>query len=182
MTKFRSAKFGRILTAALSAVMVSESAFALSCVRPDLLRSLEQAKSSPTVYYILVGKFESNGIGARYIGKSAPQDQFRQSQPVITQSLFEGVSLGANRRDDQVLSRYPVHIETRCTGPWCSSVPASNQDLIAFVEARPGQAPILRLSPCPGQTFRAVPERVQKIRQCLTQSCPPDKPNGAFTR
>ena len=72
MTKFRSAKFGRILTATLSAVMVSESAFALSCVRPDLLRSLEQAKSSPTVYYILVGKFESNGIGARYIGKSAP--------------------------------------------------------------------------------------------------------------
>ncbi len=170
------------LMISLIASMVPTSASALSCLRPDLLRTLEEAKASPKTYHILVGRFVSDAPKFNPGGSISPKDQFKPKPPVITQSLFKGISLATSRQQDQVLTRFAVDIETSCVGPWCSSPPQSDQGLIAFVEARSGQSPILRISPCPSQTFRADAEQVRKVRQCLTKDCPPEKPNGAFTR
>jgi len=167
---FGPALFGGLLVV----FMMSQSASALSCARPDLLRTLEEAKASPKIYHVLVGRFVSRGSPNQNTdGLVSPEDQFKPRPPVITQSLFEGVSLAPSRRQNTRLSRFPVDIETSCIGPWCSSPPDSNQDLIALVEARPGQSPILRLSPCPGNSFLAEAEEVKKLRQCLSRTCKP---------
>ena len=169
-----------ILASALGALMLSESAFGLSCMRPDLVKSLEEAKESPKIYHILVGRFKSVSREPAYpkMGPNMPpEDQFKPRPPRIMQSYFEGYSLAKTPHQDWPLSRYPVDIEVSCMGPWCSSVPSPDRQLIAFVEARPGLPPILKISPCPGKTFEADGKQVQKIRQCLDKKCASEEPN-----
>jgi len=177
-------KLRAILAGLFGALIFSESAFALSCMRPDVLRSLQEAKEGASTYYILVGRFASEGNRHRTNpnGYVDSEDPFKPKQPVITRSLFEGVSLAKHRRQDQALSRYPIDIETSCVASWCSRVPESGQDLIAFVLERPGQSPLLQISPCPSNSFQADAEKVQKLRQCLDKRCEPEERNGAFTR
>jgi hypothetical protein len=169
--------FGAVL---IGALMFSQSASALSCARPDLVRTLEDAKDSPKIYHILVGRFQSLTRGPAFpqMGPNMPpEDQFKPKPPRLMPSYFEGYSLAKNPRRDVPLSRFPVDIEVSCIGPWCSDVPAADRELIAFVEARPGQTPVLRISPCPSQTFAADRKQVRKVRQCLDRKCQADEPN-----
>lgn len=167
MMKIRS-----ICGAVLGALMLSDSAFALSCMRPDLVKTLEDAKASPKLYHILVGRFVSNTPRPQKPDYGRPpEDQFKPKPPVMTRTWFEGYSLAQNQRNDYHLTRFPVDIETSCMGPWCSSVPGNDRELIAFVEAREGQAPLLKISACPYWTFSAERKQVQKLRQCLDTTC-----------
>ena len=161
------------------AILLSNSASALSCARPDLVRTLEAAKASPKVYHVLVGSFTSLSSGPAFTPWEAlpPEDQMKQRSPRIMPSLFEGYSLAKTRREDVPLKRFPVDIEVSCAGPWCSDVPSPDRELIAFVEARDGRAPILRLSPCPSQSFAADRKQVRKTRQCLSNRCEADEPH-----
>ena len=163
--------FGTVLVGAL---LLAESASALSCARPDLVRTLEEAKASPKLYHILVGNFRSLTRGPAFepMGPNTPpEDQFKPRTPRIMPAVFEGYSLAGSRRRDVPLYRFPVDIEVSCIGPWCSDVPSPDRKLIAFVEAREGRAPILKISPCPSQTFAADREAVQTARQCLDKTC-----------
>lgn len=166
--KLRQLKLTPIIAGMLGALLLSESAFALSCARPDLVGNLETAKASPDIYYILVGKF-------RPVTPKQKQYKLRNhrllDQVDITPSLFDGYSIAKTRRQDQALSGFPLDIETTCTGPWCSRAPALDQEMIAIVQARPGQTPILRTSPCPSKVFRATTKSIEKLRECLDQSC-----------
>ena len=171
-----------IFAAILGAMMLADSAFALSCARPDLVKTLEDAKASEKLYYILVGKFvspppqtdlpETNPKANS--GYVLPFNPLKPKLPILTQSYFDGVSLAQSSRRDAPLTRFPVDIETSCAGDWCSSPPSSDRDIIAFVEAREGQAPLLKISPCPYWTFSADAERVKKVRQCLDKTCEPE--------
>lgn len=163
-----------ILAGALGALLLSESAFGLSCARPDLVRTLEEVKASPKIYHILVGNFTSLTPGPAFpkMGPNTPrEDQFKPKPPRIIQSYFEGYSLASSGHQDVQLSRFPVDIEVSCAGPWCSDVPSPDRQLIAFVEARDGQAPVLKISPCPSKTFSANERQVQKTRECLDRTC-----------
>jgi len=164
------------IAAAVAPLMLTPSAHALSCARPDLVKTLEEAKASEKLYHILVGKFIT--VSPRpltpYNEILRPEDQFKPRPPVITRTFFEGYSLAKRPYMDSRLTRFPVDIETSCAGPWCSSVPSSDRPLIAFVEARHGQAPLLKISPCPSWTFPAEPQKVAKLRQCLDRTCQPE--------
>ena len=165
-------KIRTICSALLGAVLLSDSALALSCMRPDLVKTLEEAKASPKLYHVLVGRFVSQTPTPQKGGYVGPSErQFESKPPVVTPTFFEGYALAKHAYQDSHLSRFPVDIETRCMGPWCSGVPANDREIIAFVEAREGQPPVLKISPCPRFTFRAEPAKVQKIRQCLDKKC-----------
>ena len=65
--------------------MLSDSAFALSCMRPDLIKTLEDAKASDKVYHILVGKFMSNPSAYQYscllYTSPSPRDRQKSRMP-----------------------------------------------------------------------------------------------------
>lgn len=169
-----------ICAAILGTMMLADSAFALSCMRPDLVKTLEDAKASEKLYYVLVGKFVSLTPPpkiAPYGNPPGPPGEFKPQPPTITQTYFEGFSLAKHTRSDAPLTRFPVDIETNCVASWCSSPPPSDRELIAFVEVREGQAPLLKISPCPYWTFSAEQKKVQKLRQCLDKTCEPEAPN-----
>jgi len=159
-------KIKYIGAALVTVLALAESAAALSCVRPNVVTSLEDAKKSEKIYQILVGQFSHAAPKP-----SKPRGLNEGHPPKITPSLFTGYALGSDARNDQRLSRVPVEIETSCLGPWCSSLPKSGRELIAFMELRDGEAPLLRTSVCPWWTFEARTERVEKIRECLDKSC-----------
>jgi hypothetical protein len=174
--KIRSAIMGVV-----GALLASETAMALSCARPDLARTMEDAKASDTVYHILVGSFTEarpthkipRGYDGVHHNRSGIYDPFKPKPPQRIKTWFKGYSLTPNPRYDVKLSRFPVVVETSCVGPWCSSVPSSSVRQIAFVEARPGRAPILRVSPCPDKIF-PLGEReknVRKLRDCFDRPC-----------
>lgn len=164
----------------LGSIMLAGNASALSCMPSDLIKTLEDAKASEKLYYILVGNFTPlSPLPKREFneGYISPEDQFKSKPPVITQSHFQGYSLAQDPRRDAQLSRFPVDIETSCVGPWCSAVPSSSRDIIAFVEMRDGQAPLLKTSACPYWTFSAEANSVEKLRECLDKTCKSETPN-----
>ena len=164
--------------------MLSEGAFALSCMKPDLVKSLEEAKASEKVYHILAGKFISeptvdhNRGGGLQLGPPRSDGtrgvivSQHNKTPQITRAWFEGIAVAKDARNDGQLTRFPVDIETSCVGSWCSNPPSSNQTVVAFVEDRAGQVPILKISACPKWVFsNNVPVQVGNIRQCLDKDC-----------
>ncbi len=174
----------------LGCLLLSQSAFALSCAQPDIIRSLESVKKSETVYYILVGTFTTPPEEGkpRLEQRGGYQAEWQSKPPRIVPSLFNGYALSPKRRHDVELSDYPVNLEISCAGPWCGNLPRSGQTLIAFVEAPQTvqsqglsdghgdpNVPILQISPCPGQTFPTTPHGVQvsKVRKCLNRTCQP---------
>lgn len=162
-------KLRKILPVMIGAMMLSESASALSCARPDLIQTLERAKASPKLYEVLVGTFESPKLQ-----RAQPKDQnhFSSSRPAdVTKSRFRGYGLSQTWQTDRALFDLPVDIETNCVASFCSDLPASDKLIIAFVEIREGQAPLLKKAPCSNMIFEARSETVNKLRQCFDKTC-----------
>lgn len=162
----------RVGAALLGALMLSESAFALSCARPNLEQVVEEAKASPKIYYVLAGRFTPETQTSRRAGYNPSENRnFSDKRKAVTRTVFEGFSLAPSRAADRDLTRFLVDIETSCAGPWCSGVPDASQELIAFVEAREGEPPILKIGACPKFVYPAKPETVETVRTCLEKSC-----------
>lgn len=180
-------KMRHLITAALGVALSAQGAFALSCMRPDLIGTLEKAKASEKTYYILVGTFVPQDPNFK------PQSSYRDPRsseggfidgrpkpipPTITPMWFEGYSLTNNENFDVPLTRFPVAVKTSCAGPWCSSPPTGNMTQIAFTEERPGQMPLLSVGPCPDMIFalNSNAPQIDRIRDCLDESCAPAGP------
>lgn len=169
-------------SALFAALISADSAFALSCARPNLIKSLEDAKASEDLYYILVGTFDA-GAPPHRIDTSKPAGSEQQNStyspfpmpsktPRVTQTLFTGTLIGQDPQQDNHLTRFPVDIETSCVGIWCGRVPFKTQEVVAFVKTRGEQPPLLKISACSKWVFsRNVPVQVSNIRQCLDKDC-----------
>ncbi len=165
--------FKILLTALMSTLVFSNTAYALSCMRPDLMKTMEEAKASQTVYSVWVGTFDTLASAQVHSDFIAPRDQFKPRPPKLTSAQFTGYALTPNARTDVPLSLYPVDIETRCSGPWCGKVPSAEYESLVFVEMRPQQTPILKIMPCPQWVFsvKAETEAVERIRACFDKPC-----------
>jgi len=111
-----------VLTAIIGTLILSENAFALSCMPPNLIKTLEAAKTSENTYEILVGKFVSLPSETRtsyYDPNAFGQGEYKPTPPKITEAFFNGYSLRNNPRLDVKLTRYPIDVETSCAGHWC---------------------------------------------------------------
>ena len=160
----------KLFTALISALAFCAPASALSCMQPDLAAEMERAKASPDLYHIFVGTFQSEPLKkvdprqpmmkshGPANGKPSlfPQPIQRKGQTVRT--IFNGYSLSNIAQYDQPLQYYPMEIKVTCAASWCGSPPPNGQNVVAFVKARPGQTPLLTVSPCPGNVFDLSPD------------------------
>ncbi len=169
-------KLRSVIAGIAAAMMFSQSASALSCMRPDLAKTMEEAKASEKLYYVLVGKLTYDPANL------PPKHKFNGQQghpPRITPAMFHGYALTPDARSDVPLSGYPVDVEVSCAGPWCGGLPSEQSTRIAFVEAREGLPPVLKVSACPGMTFETRPNdgQVEKLRTCFDKTCQSDRPD-----
>ena len=170
----------RVLTVAAAALMLSESALALSCVRPDLARTMESAKASDDLYYIFVGTFETPPQPKQdYDPGLGTQFPFKPPLARSVPARFDGIGLSQMPQYDSQLRAMPVQINLTCAGPWCASVPTPGKPVIAFVKARQNQPPLLEIGPCPNYVFSLrepvmqspEPKQIKRLRQCFEKSC-----------
>lgn len=161
-----------VFTAVVASVLFAESASALSCARPDLAQTMEKAKSSDKLYYVLVGKFRPQNP---HDNREYPSYNEKNPGPQTTMMWFEGRSIAQRSSYDSRLNYFPLEVQTSCAGPWCSSPPRAGETFISFVEVRRGQAPLLRVGPCPEWMFRTQPQdgQVQSLRDCMDKPCNP---------
>lgn len=165
---FRFLRSG-ILAAALCA-FGAQSAAALSCMRPDLTQTMEEAKASEKMYHLIVGEFKL--ISKKELPRTdvppnwhGPASDF--PNPVRAEMRFDGVSLSPNARSDHRLTDFRLDVETSCAAHWCGGLPQEGQKMIAFVEARPGDTPILKIGACPQYLFWVQPgdDQVETLRK-----------------
>lgn len=157
-----------LLTAGLWAGLGVTSATALSCMPPDLTRSMENAKASEKLYYIFVGKLEL--VSKRKLPRTdIPAGSNARDFPRAERAKmrFTGYSLAADATRDQRLVDLPMEVETSCAAHWCGGLPATGQKIIAFVEAPPNGPPRLRIGPCPQWVFHTQPSdgQVETLRR-----------------
>ena len=154
---------------------VVPDAHALSCMRPDVIRTLDKAKKSEDLYYVLEGKFTLPNAGPD-AGPTQPQqgratNQFKPQPPRLTPAVFEGRALTRNPSTDVALSRFPVNIETSCAASWCGTVPPEDTPFIAFVKAELGGTPVLEIGACPEWMTASTAKRVKLVRSCIEDEC-----------
>lgn len=169
-------KLRSIFTVILGSLMLAESASALSCMRPDLGATMEKAKASDKLYYIFVGTFRPQNP---VVTPKPPQDYSQQGTPTLTRMWFDGRSIGPKPHHDTQLTRFPLEVQTSCAGPWCGAAPTGNSELIAFIEARPGMVPLLRVGACPEWMYHVQPDdgKVEKLRDCFDKPCKSERPD-----
>lgn len=129
-----------------AAVLVAGQAAALSCIRPDLARSFNEAAASDKTYVVLFGTFDFNLRDLPQVDWDRQQD-VQPDNPI--RARFTGDSL--SRKGFVPSSIRRVTINAQCFGPWCSSI-ATDTPYLAFVEKN-GNAYTLAVSPCGGRAF-----------------------------
>ena len=163
-------KFRPLLAAFAAVMMCAPSASALSCMRPDIAKTMEKVKASDDTYYILVGTFQSTPPP-----KVAPSNDLNAPINGIgshsVDAWFDGRILSNDARSDGPVSRMPISVAVSCAGPWCGSVPANGREVIAFVKARPSQAMLLEAGPCPDKVHSVDDAKIAKLRSCFDQAC-----------
>lgn len=160
-------KLRALIIAALGSLMLADSAFALSCMRPDLARTMENAKSSDKLYYVLVGQFRGQSYN------QTPSYNGKDPKPIRTTMWFDGRSIAQHPWYDSRLNSFPVEVQTSCAGPWCGSLPRAGETVLTFVEVRHGQTPLLHIGACPEWLYRVQPGdgQVQSLRDCMDKPC-----------
>lgn len=163
-----------ILSAAMlmPAVGLVPSASALSCMRADLAQTMESAKASDDLYYILVGSFDYTPL-PRPPKTNNPNAPMNGIGAHTVQAWFNGRILSNNPRGDQSITHMPVDIAVSCAGPWCGSAPAVGQEVIAFAKARAGEPMLLSAGPCPDKVHRLDPAKpqIETLRACFDAPC-----------
>lgn len=131
----------KILVLSALALCVATQASALSCLRPDVVRSYNKAADADVSFAILLGEFDF----------AAPSDgNAEQGQQVTAQ--FTGQAMSAQGFDG--INPMDVDLLTTCSGSWCGHFPPAGTEVLAFAQQTPNGF-IVSMSACGGSVFDA---------------------------
>ncbi|WP_375688697.1 hypothetical protein [Pseudooceanicola sp. LIPI14-2-Ac024] len=138
---------------------VAGPALALSCARPDVTRSFQEAAAAETAYVIVHGTLDFDAA-------ALPEQDLTQPGPESTPVAARIEGLALTPKGFSIPFDQPVTLDVQCLGPWCAGAEPGS-DVLAFVE-RDDTGFTLRLSPCPGTAFFAPSAAdLQRVTACL---------------
>lgn len=147
------------------ALVLPVQAMALSCLRPSVERSFEEASAAAEDYVVVAGRVT---LDTRKLPKSHSNNQ---NPPRMTR--VKGVLTGRalNKQGFKVPFDRPVSFEVLCFGPWCGSL-QNGGEVLAFVR-RDARGYALEVSPCGGRVFQTPkPAMLRKVQACFSRgSC-----------
>ena len=146
------------------ALLAATQATALTCVRPDPLRSFRDAQAAPESYVVLHGTLEFDPAGMPDGGVS--QDPAPQPDPVG--AAFSGLALGPGGFTRPVQDS--VTLQPTCAGPWCGSIAPGTY--LVFAEVTESGYRV-EIGPCGGGAFDEVSETtLARLAACMKgQAC-----------
>ena len=161
------------LIGVVAASSFATSASALSCMRPDIAQTMESAKTSEDLYYIVVGQFSYTPLPKKPRSND-PNAPLNGIGSHVVKAAFNGRFLSTDARFDAPAKAVPVDIDVSCAGPWCGGPPRNGDEVIAFVKSRPGQPLLLEIGPCPDKVHSFERKKVEKLRRCFDKKCMSD--------
>lgn len=150
----------------LSLGLAAGPADALSCMRPDVLRSYKAAADAYEAYVVV------SGVMVHDV-QSVPEDRNENSPRVNYTARLVGAYLG----DEGFTGTFdaPVDVTLDCVSAWCSPLPAQRESVLAFVrKTETGYA--LNVQPCRQWLFEnPEPEQMVALFDCHTSgNCTPN--------
>lgn len=150
--------------ALLLALLGAGQAAALSCLRPDLARSFNQATASEKTYVVLYGTFDFDLRKLPQVDWDRQQD-VKPDNPI--RARFTGHSLSRQGFVPSSIKR--MTLNAQCFGPWCSAL-APDTPYLAFVE-KIGDRYTLAISPCGGFAFaNPTQDQLDQVTTCFQGS------------
>ncbi|MCO4847012.1 MAG: hypothetical protein KC448_03460 [Yoonia sp.] len=153
----------KIAFAAIALTVIAGQATALSCVRPDAVRTFERVSEDSDSYYLLYGTLD---FDATKQPKGVVNEE-RNPAPIVAQ--FAGFALNKGGFTTPYAST--VTLQPVCYGPWCGSVTPDVQSL--FFAKVDGDAVIIEANPCGGQIFPDPSQALlDTMTACMNGNCP----------
>jgi len=148
----------RILTSIVILLALNTQALALSCEKPDIVRSYVDHAEAQETYVVVKGKFR--------FAPPPKQPVSGNAKPQTVRANFEGVALSAGAFDTAYTR--PLTISMDCAGLWCGTV-EPDVETLAFIELN-GKNLHLIEGPCPWRVFRdPTSEQVERLLACHTR-------------
>ncbi|WP_375175783.1 hypothetical protein [Pseudooceanicola sp.] len=150
-----------LLTAplALSLTLASSPANALSCLRPEVLRSYQEAAEAKETYVVVSGVI-SHDVAA------VPEARNADSPRIAFTARLAGASL----THDGFTAPFdaPVEVTLNCVSAWCAPLPPQHASVLAFVQ-KTEDGYSLDMQPCQQWLFEnPEPEQMVALVDCHT--------------
>ena len=141
------------LFTALVLATASTQASALSCARPDVVRTFQEAAASNKTYFVIHGDFTISGDAPN----PAPVAQSFEAS-------FSGRLLTKAGFTQQVA--FPLTVNATCAGDWCGKLELDAK-YVAFVESPEEQKFVLELDACSSLAIR-LPDQdaIKRLENC----------------
>ena len=146
------------LLLSLMLMLIPSAAMALSCLSPNIGRSLNDAAERGDARMVVAGVLLPPEGPVKRKGFATVTVSYR----LVGAQLLPG-------RQDRHFARN-INLESSCVlDQWCGPLPDEPIEGVFLLQREDGVAPLLRVGPCPGAIFvRYDLDDIDTIRQCLT--------------
>ncbi|WP_246162220.1 hypothetical protein [Roseovarius faecimaris] len=130
---------------------------ALSCMRPDVVRTYTQAAEAEEHYVVVHGtlRFDEQRLPEAVMNESPPSTKIP--------ARITGMALSGSRFDTPF--DHEITLEVLCFGPWCAGA-SSGVSYLGFLEVK-GGAYTLTVDPCGGNGFaEPTEEALRQVELC----------------
>jgi len=157
----------RLLLALPMLLATTGAAHALSCMRPDIVRSFEQWSTSSAEYLLVRGVLSPTPPGPVPPAPSGDINNPNPPAPHLYRFSGATISRSGNRPWNGDVMVIPT-----CVAAWCAAHPQGPQEAIMAFK-RVGGRYTLEYGPCGGQIFaRNLDANEAALRVCLYGRCP----------
>ncbi|MEO9823404.1 MAG: hypothetical protein ABJF50_03180 [Paracoccaceae bacterium] len=146
----------RNISLALTFLTISSPAFALSCMRPDVVSMLEFARKSEDVYYVIKGRVTPTSP------YTIPEPKNGADSSVSTPVVISGTGLG--QRSFSVPVEVGAIAKLNCLSVWCAGPPAEGE--LLMILRKSDEELILDVGPCGGTAISWSVEAEKRLLEC----------------
>lgn len=139
-----------------------QSAFALSCIRPDPVQSCKQMQSDNQSPVWVNGTLRLK----RIISQETRGKSIGGKGPAVAEYIFTGDL--SDKSGKRAVKGIPLTISTSCAGPWCASLPQDNKSGYFLMKGDDKSGLKLNLGACSFQPFQVTAEQVKAVEACVT--------------
>ena len=151
-----------LLRITLAATLFANSAYALSCMRPNLARTFNNAAASKDTFHVAYGKIKPT---QKVVDPNKNTTDINNKKSYSVKAEFTGGFLGFNGFGKSKTK--PIRVNVSCLGAWCGGFPNSADDMIVFLKRTPDGMTV-DSGPCGGDIkFNPSEEELNIIKSCM---------------
>ena len=151
----------RILLALLCTGLAAP-AWSLSCIRPDIVRTFEEARDSDAGFWIVRGRIIADGP----VATPEPDANGRYKDNAVAKTPAQFVGVGLRPNGEFADFKRDITLSVSCIAHWCGSPPLDT-DVFAAIEVK-DSGPELQVDACSSRVMPYSEDGEKRLLQCLS--------------